>query len=110
VIEPRWERHHKAPGTDERLTTPNTELDLAAVMEANPHLRVLSLNGIYDMSTPFFGTEYDLAHVLLPAGLCSNISIRFYASGHQTYADPQALREMKADLGGFYAVALGGAK
>lgn len=110
VIEPRWDMHHKAPGIDERLTTPNTGLDLAAVMEANPHLRVLSLNGIYDMSTPFFGTEYDLAHLLLPAGLRDNITIRFYASGHQTYADPQALREMKADLGRFYAAALGGAK
>ncbi len=110
VIEPRWDMHHKAPGIDERLTSPNTGLDLAAVMGANPHLRVLSLNGIYDLSTPFFGTEYDLAHLLLPAGLRNNITIRYYASGHQTYADPAALREMKADLDRFYASALGGAQ
>jgi len=107
VIEPLWDMHHKAPGVDERLTTPNTGLDLAAAMEANPRLRVLSLNGIYDMSTPFFGTEYDLAHLLLPAELRNNITIRFYASGHQTYADPKALVEMKGDLGRFYETALG---
>jgi carboxypeptidase C (cathepsin A) len=106
VIEPRWDMHHKAPGIDERLTSPNTALDLAAVMGANPHLRVLSLNGLYDLSTPFFGTEYDLAHLLLPPGLRDNITIRFYASGHQTYADPQALRQMKVDLDRFYATAL----
>jgi carboxypeptidase C (cathepsin A) len=106
VIEPRWDMHHKAPGIDERLTTPNTGLDLAAVMGANPRLRVLSLNGIYDMSTPFFGTEYDLSHLLLPAELRSHIGIKYYAAGHQTYADPQALREMKADLDRFYAAAL----
>jgi hypothetical protein len=35
---------------------------------------------------------------------------RLYASGHQTYADPKALREMKADLERFYAAALAGAK
>jgi carboxypeptidase C (cathepsin A) len=106
VIEPRWDMHHKAPGIDEPLTAPNTGLDLAAVMEANPQLRVLSLNGLYDLSTPFFGTQYDLAHLMLPAELRNNITIRFYASGHQTYADPQALRQMKTDLDRFYATAL----
>jgi carboxypeptidase C (cathepsin A) len=110
VIEPRWDMHHKAPGLDERLTTPNTGLDLAAVMGANPHLRVLSLNGLYDMSTPFFGTEYDLSHLLLPAQLRGNISIQYYASGHQTYADPEALRQMKVDLDRFYTTASGAAQ
>jgi carboxypeptidase C (cathepsin A) len=105
VIEPRWDMHHKAPGIDEPLTTPNTALDLAAVMGANPHLQVLSLNGLYDLSTPFFGTEFDLSHLLLPPGLQKNITIRYYLSGHQTYADPQALRQMKQDLDRFYATA-----
>jgi carboxypeptidase C (cathepsin A) len=108
VIEPQWDMHHKAPGIDEPLTTPDTALDLAAVMGANPRLRVLSLNGLYDMSTPFFGTEFDLSHMLLPAGLRKNITIKYYLSGHQTYADPDALRLMKADLDQFYAAAAGG--
>jgi carboxypeptidase C (cathepsin A) len=47
------------------------------------------LNGLYDLSTPFFGTEYDLAHLLLPAPLRNNITIKYYASGHQAYADPR---------------------
>ena len=102
VIEPRWDMHHKAPGIDEVLTTPNTALDLAAVMGANPRLKILSLNGIYDMSTPFFGTEYDLSHLMLPAVLQKNISIKYYQSGHQTYADRDALRRMKTDLDQFY--------
>ncbi len=106
VIEPRWDMHHKAPGIDEPLTTPNTALDLAAVMGANPHLKLLSLNGLYDMSTPFFGTEYDLSHMLLAPELRQNIEIKYYASGHQTYADPDALRLMKADLDRFYDAAV----
>ena len=106
VIEPRWDMHHKAPGIDEPLTTPDTALDLAAVMGANPRLLVLSLNGLYDMSTPFFGTEFDLSHMLLPAQVRKNITIKYYLSGHQTYADPEALRHMKADLDQFYGAAL----
>jgi carboxypeptidase C (cathepsin A) len=106
VIEPQWDMHHKAPGIDDPLTTPDTALDLAAVMGANPRLLVLSLNGLYDMSTPFFGTEYDLSHMLLSAGLRKNITIKYYLSGHQTYADPDALLRMKTDLDQFYAAAL----
>jgi carboxypeptidase C (cathepsin A) len=105
VIEPRWDMHHKAPGIDFPLTSPDTALDLAAVMGANPHLLLLSLNGLYDMSTPFFGTEYDLSHMLLPPEVRKNITMKYYASGHQTYADPVALRQMKSDLNQFYAAA-----
>jgi carboxypeptidase C (cathepsin A) len=106
AIEPQWDMHHKAPGIDDPLTTPDTALDLAAVMAANPRLRVLSLNGLYDMSTPFFGTEFDISHMLLPPELRRNIFIKYYQSGHQTYADPDALRHMKTDLDQFYGDAL----
>lgn len=102
VIEPRWDWHHVAPGMDEPLTTPDTALDLAAVMAANPNLKVLSLNGLYDMSTPFFGTEFDLSHMLLPRNVSRNIAIKYYESGHQLYSDPRVLDEMKADLDRFY--------
>ena len=30
-------------------------IDLAAAMRGNPYLKVLSMNGWYDMATPFFG-------------------------------------------------------
>ena len=106
VIEPRWDMHHKAPGIDEALTTPNTGFDLAATMGANPYLRVLSINGLYDLSTPFFGTEFDLAHLMLPPALQANIAVRYYASGHQLYADAAALAEAKRDLDAFYDAAL----
>lgn len=102
VIEPRWDWHHLAPGMEAPQTTPDTALDLAAVMAANPKLKVLSLNGLYDMSTPFFGTEYDLSHMLLPKIVSRNITIAHYGSGHQLYSDPQVLRQMVGDLDRFY--------
>jgi carboxypeptidase C (cathepsin A) len=102
VIEPAWDWHHKAPGIDELLTTPNTALDLAGAMRSNPQMRVLSMNGLYDMATPFFGTEFDLSHLQLPAELRRNLQVRFYQSGHMGYTDQQALREMKQELDRFY--------
>jgi hypothetical protein len=44
--------------------------------------------------------------MLLSAGLRKNITIKYYLSGHQTYADPDALLRMKTDLDQFYAAAL----
>ena len=61
---------HRAPGGGgfggpTARTRPTSPLDLSAAMRQNPHLMVYSLNGLYDMATPFFGTEYDLAHMQL---------------------------------------------
>ena len=102
VIEPAWDWHHKAPGIDEPLTTPNTALDLAGTIRANPHMLVLSMNGLFDMATPFFATEFDLSHMLLPPELRRNLTLRYYQTGHMGYTDQEALREMKHDLARFY--------
>jgi carboxypeptidase C (cathepsin A) len=107
VIEPRWNNQHVAPGLDEPLPVPDTALDLAATMRANPDLHVLSLNGLYDMSTPFFGTVYDLSHMLLPKSITRNITIKYYQSGHQLYSNPEVLDKMTADLERFYDKAVG---
>ena len=67
-------------------------------MRENPHLLVYSLNGIYDLATPFFGTEYDLGHMQLDPALRGNVRFAYYPSGHMVYLNPDALRSMKADL------------
>ena len=36
------------------------------------NLRVLVLNGYYDLATPFSATEYVMAHLGLPPGLGAN--------------------------------------
>jgi carboxypeptidase C (cathepsin A) len=102
TVEPAWDWHHKAPGYDEPQTTPNTSLDLAAAMRFNPQMKVLSMNGLYDLATPFFGTENDMSHMLLTPELKANITFGYYESGHMTYADLKALKQMKADLANFY--------
>ena len=105
TVEPAWDWHHKAPGFDDVQTTPNTALDLAAAMRFNPQMKVLSMNGLYDLATPFFATENDLAHMLLTPPLKANIRLAYYESGHMTYVDAKALHALKADLARFYAEA-----
>jgi len=105
VIEPAWDMHHKAPGLDEPLTTPNTALDLAAAMRGNPQLQVYCLNGLYDLATPFFATEFDVSHMLLSAELRKNVQFAYYETGHMAYGDQAALRSMKSDLSRFYDLA-----
>ncbi len=73
------------------LNDPDTALDLAAAMRTNPYLKVLSLNGWYDMATPFFGTEYDLGHMMLEPAQQRNLEFRYYPSGHMVYLNPDAL-------------------
>lgn len=76
--------------------------DLKEVMTTNPHLRVFSANGYYDMATPFFGTEYLLDHMGLDPSLTGHISYGFYESGHMVYLHPEALAQFKKDLDRWY--------
>lgn len=102
VIEPAWDMHHKAPAIDEVLTTPNTALDLASAMRGNSQLRIFAVNGLFDLSTPFFGAEHDLHHMLLGPNLRGNVQFGYYESGHMIYGDQVALKRLKEDLSAFY--------
>ena len=74
-------------------------------MRSNPNLKVLSLNGYYDFATPFFITEYDLAHMNLDPSLRGNLSFAYYPSGHMIYLNTEALQQLKHDLARFYDLA-----
>lgn len=82
--------------------------DLADAMRKNPRLRVFSLNGLFDLATPFFITEYDLAHIELEPKLRSNIEFAYYPSGHMVYLNVDALKQLKTDLATFYTKATPG--
>lgn len=100
----QWDFRHRAQvQAGENENTPaDVALDLASAMRRNPHLLVLSLNGLYDLATPFFGTEYDLAHMQLEPSLRPNLRFAYYPSGHMIYLNTDALKAMKADLSRFY--------
>jgi len=102
-ISPAWDQRHRAPGGGGRpMPAADTALDLARAMRTNSHLKVLSLNGYYDMATPFAGAEYDLKHMQLDKALQANISYRYYESGHMIYIHPESMKGLRRDLLAFY--------
>lgn len=101
----KWDFQHKAPGNSGGRgpqTTPDVAIDISAAMRTNPYLHLLSLNGYYDMATPFFGTEYDLKHMGLDPAQSKNVEFRYYPSGHMAYLNPDALHMLHRDLAAFY--------
>lgn len=100
----QWDFRHRGPDSSHADDTnmADVALDLSAAMRENPHLLVYSLNGLYDLATPFFGTEYDLGHMQLEPNLRGNVRFAYYPSGHMVYLNTEALVKMKADLVSFY--------
>ena len=97
-----WDWSHRPPaGRSQNVA--DVTADLGTAMRTNPHLRVLSLNGYYDMATPFFSTERDLKHMMLEPGLRQNLQFRYYPAGHMVYLNPEALHQMRLDMQRFYA-------
>jgi carboxypeptidase C (cathepsin A) len=84
---------------------PDVAIDLSDAMRKNPHLKVFSANGYFDLATPFFNTEYDLHHLMLPPAIGKNIEFGYYPAGHMVYLNVEALKELKGDMAKFYAEA-----
>jgi carboxypeptidase C (cathepsin A) len=103
-----WDWHHRPPGAAFRgfgrqETEPDVVDDLADAMRKNPRMKVFSANGMFDLATPFFLTEMDLAHMMLAPDIAKNVEFGYYPAGHMVYLNVDALKEFRHDLGGFYA-------
>ncbi len=92
-----WTRGHAEPAALDVIG------DLAEAMTTDRYLRVLSVNGLYDLATPFFATEYALHHLNLAKPLRANVAYRYYPSGHMIYLNPVAHDALKRDLDAFYS-------
>ena len=97
-----WDWKHKPPGSPFALPgAPNTGIDLAHAIATNPALRVLVLNGYFDLATPFFGTEYTMDHLGLEKKLRGNIEMKYFEAGHMMYLHPPSLVAFKAAVASF---------
>ena len=110
-----WDHTHRPPatgggggggGTAQPLRDIYVAGDLSDAMRKDPHLKVFSVNGLFDLATPFFITEYDLAHMELEPKLRQNIEFAYYPSGHMIYLNVDALKQLKTDLARFYTEAV----
>ena len=77
---------------------PNTAPGLRAAMAKNPYLKVLVMEGYYDLATPYAAANYSLDHLDLGPEYRKNISFATYEAGHRVYIDSTMHRKMKRDL------------
>jgi carboxypeptidase C (cathepsin A) len=95
----KWKWTHKTEHGEQPLV--NSGVDLAEALVKDANLRVLVLNGYYDLATPFSATEYVMAHLGLPPGLGARIEMKYYEAGHMMYVHPPSMAKMKRDLDAF---------
>jgi carboxypeptidase C (cathepsin A) len=86
-----------------RVLAPSVIPDLREALHVNPNLRVFAGSGLFDLATPFYTTEYELANVGLDPAVRARITLGYYPSGHMIYLNADALTTLRADLGRFYA-------
>jgi len=96
-----WDWKHAFGGGFGFPTPPNTGPDMAQAMSRNPHLKILILNGLYDLATPFYGVEYSIDHLGLEKEIKSNIIMKYYEAGHMMYTHRPSLEQFKKETADF---------
>ncbi|MBL0209983.1 MAG: hypothetical protein IPQ13_03570 [Holophagaceae bacterium] len=94
-----WDFKHKIGNATQAMV--NTTPDLAHALLTNPHLRVLVLNGLTDLATPFLATEYTMDHLNLPPAYRDHVEQKYFESGHMMYLHEPELKQMKKELAAF---------
>lgn len=80
---------------------PDTSTDLRAAMVKNPYLKILVMQGYYDLATPYFAVNDNFNHMDLPEQFRKNVSYATYESGHMVYLRQADLQKMKQDYANF---------
>ena len=87
---------------------PDTASALRRALVQNPYLKVLVMEGYYDLACPYFAANYTIEHLNLPEKYRAQISYATYNSGHMVYLPLDSLKKMKADQAGFMDKAMPG--
>jgi carboxypeptidase C (cathepsin A) len=85
---------------------PDTAPGLRAALVKNPYLKVLVMEGYYDLATPYAAANYSIDHLNLGPDYRKNISFATYEAGHMVYIDSPSHAKMTRDLAEFMAKCL----
>ncbi len=77
---------------------PSTADGLRSAIIKNPYMKVLVMEGYYDLATPFAAANWTVDHLNLDPKSRAAISFATYNSGHMVYVDRAEHDKMKKDL------------
>jgi carboxypeptidase C (cathepsin A) len=80
---------------------PSTASDLRHAIVRNPFLKILVMEGYYDLATPYYAANYTMEHLDLPEKFRSQISYATFEAGHMVYLPADQLKKMRGDEGAF---------
>lgn len=111
-------RELKFPGEQDRVfylssggigsfnSTGNDQTSLTAAFAHNPNLHLFVAINYFDLGSPFYATEFGLAHLnISPEVRAHNITISHQEAGQMDYMDEKAAAKLEKDLAGFVTVA-----
>ncbi len=77
---------------------PSTAGGLRSAMIKNPYMKILVMEGYYDLATPFAAANWTMDHLDLDRKFRQNVSYATYGAGHMVYIDRAEHDKMKKDL------------
>jgi len=77
---------------------PSTAGGLRAAIIKNPYMKILVMEGHYDLATPFAAANWTMDHLNLDGKYRANVSYATYGAGHMVYIDRDQHAKMKKDL------------
>lgn len=94
----KWDWKHQGNnfwGADAAVTTLP---DMADALSKDPNVKVLIMNGYYDLATVFYGVEHSISHLDLPKSATDRIIMTYYEAGHMMYTHLPSAKLFREDL------------
>lgn len=94
----KWDWKHQGNsfwGADAAVTTLP---DMADALSKDPNVKVLIMNGYYDLATVFHGVEHSISHIDLPKSATDRIIMTYYEAGHMMYTHLPSAKLFREDL------------